>query len=165
FLKILDTSSIKNGIDMWLKNEGFIDRYNDKGMLTSAHNIVMKSLITMFLRRSGNLEELLINDQLMLPTVTTLLNVMPGTSQLKALRVKLNSINTNILSFMNALTTYACPYPKLFTKIKPYLLKDASDALVNIIKSNNKLEKIELNYTIGRSVIVYNISNHVSKKT
>ncbi|CAG8640412.1 12600_t:CDS:2, partial [Dentiscutata heterogama] len=157
--------SIRNGVEMWLKWEGFIEHCNDKEMFTLAYNNIMESLITMFLQRSENLEELLINDQLMFPTVSTFLNAIPGISQLKTLRVKLDFTNTNILEFMNALTPKACPYLKQLN-IKSYLHNDESDALVNIIKSHKKFEKIDLDtYIIGRSVVVYEISNLASEKT
>ncbi|RIB24936.1 hypothetical protein C2G38_2167244 [Gigaspora rosea] len=168
FLKVLDTSSTKNGVEMWLKHEGFIERYNNE-MLTLAYDITMESLITMFLRTSRNLEELLINDQHMFPTLTTFLNAMPGITQLKTLQVKFysckHSTNTNIMELLNALTPKVCPYLKQLN-IKSYLPDDASDTFVNIIKSHKKLEKIELDTcNIDKSVVVYNISNYASEQT
>ncbi|KAF0426363.1 f-box domain-containing protein [Gigaspora margarita] len=167
FLKIFDISSTKDGVEMWLKQEGFV-HYNSV-VLALAYDIVMESLITMFLRRSLNLEELVINGQHMFPKVTTFLNVMPGITQLKTLQFKFqrfeNSTNTNITELMNALTPEVCPYLNQLN-IKSYLPNDVNDALVNIIKSHKNLEKIELDSSdISRSIIVYNITNCANELT
>ncbi|KAF0441121.1 RNA-binding protein vip1 [Gigaspora margarita] len=137
FLKTLDTSSIKNGIHMWLNHEGLIERDNDKGLWTLAYKMIMDSLIIMFLRRSENLEELLITDQHMLQF-------------------------TSIIELMNALIPKLCPYLKRLS-IKSYLPKHENDTLKNIIKSHKNLEKIELDNS-HRNVVVYNISGLSSEK-
>ncbi|CAG8473962.1 4683_t:CDS:2 [Gigaspora rosea] len=107
--------------------------------LKLAPKLILDSLITMFLRRSKGLEELSINDLHILPTATTLLNNMSGITQLKTLQGLMN---------------------KLALKVVP---SDASDALVSIMKSHKKLEKLELDANrIARSIILYNVPN--SKK-
>ncbi|CAG8629901.1 28508_t:CDS:2 [Gigaspora margarita] len=107
----------------------------------------------------------------MIPTVTTFLNAMPGITKLKTLRVKFWNYriftNSNIMELINALTPQVCPHLRQLD-IKSYLPSDVSDALVNIIKSHKKLEKIELDTYITtrstKSVVVYNISDRASEK-
>ncbi|RIB15261.1 hypothetical protein C2G38_2039508 [Gigaspora rosea] len=149
---------------MWLKQEGFVFYSSVK-----LYDIVMESLITMFFRRSLNLEVLVINGQHMFPKVTTFLNAMPGITKLKTLQFKFqrfeNYNNTNITELMNALTPELCPYLNQL-KIKSYLPNDVNDALVNIIKSHKNLEKIELDSSsISRSIIVYNIPHFADEST
>ncbi|CAG8562543.1 2526_t:CDS:2 [Dentiscutata heterogama] len=158
-----------SGVVTWLKHEGLIKYFYDEKMLTLAYNVIMESLITMFLRKSEKLEELLINNKFIFLKVSTILNAMPGISQLKTLHVNLrsykNSTSTNIIELMNALTSKLCPYLKQLN-IKSYLPSDESDTLVNIIKSNEKLEKIELGSPIiSRSIYVYNIPNYKDERT
>ncbi|CAG8723507.1 17087_t:CDS:2, partial [Dentiscutata heterogama] len=120
--------------------------------LKLAPKIILDSLITMFLRRSKGLEELLINDLHILPTPTTLLNNMSGITQLKTLRVKFHCCKDyeDIID-MKRLKN------KLALKVVP---SDSSDALVNIMKSHKKLENLELDANrIGRSIILYNVPN------
>ncbi|KAF0441701.1 RNA-binding protein vip1 [Gigaspora margarita] len=200
FLKTLDTSSIKNGIHMWLNHECLIEHYNDKDLWTSlktldfssikngiytwlnpkglierydedlwtAYKMIMDSLIIMFLRRSENLEKLLITDQHMLPLVTTFLNSIPGTTQLKSLWIfhfyeEDCKDFTSLIELMNALIPKLCPYLKRLS-IKSYLPKHENDTLKNIIKSHKNLEKIELDNS-HRNVVVYDISSLSSEKT
>ncbi|CAG8714789.1 5411_t:CDS:2, partial [Dentiscutata heterogama] len=143
-LKILDTSLIKNGIEKWLEHEGYINSYCYKEKLNTP-KIILDSLTTMFLRRSKGLEELSINDLHMLPTTTTFLNNMSGITQLKTLRVNFRCYKDyeDIISMKRVMN-------KLDLKVVP---SDASDALVNIMKSHKKLENLELDANrIGRSV-------------
>ncbi|RIB30768.1 hypothetical protein C2G38_2052739 [Gigaspora rosea] len=155
YTTLIKISYLRNGIIEWLR----YSNYNPTNENSAIIQAISHSLISMFIRTSKNLKEMLIpddNELTMFPSAKSFVNYKPGLSQLVKLECLLYAhdyFNISItLEFIKALSTICTNLREIYFSFKS---SNPSDELItscsNIIKAQKKLRSLHINQALGNT--------------